>query len=503
MRARHGDHLGGISVQRRDGRAAHSHRYRPARVVADQQHHRHDEPVRHHRRAALTHERRRQAGERQQAGDAADDREHLQREHQRQPGGQQLAEGFGAAEGCPQTTRDDESVHEDHGHEADHAELLADRGGDEVALGQRGQAGPSETPAAPEQAAPGEPELALDDLIVLVVVAERCQPGADPDAHVREPLVGEPPSGREQHPAQQDPARAARRDVHHRDEQPEEQHRGAEVLLVDEDEQAGEPHHEDRPEVARPREGQPEHLRPGHREHILGVGEIAGEREAQHDLGDFGRLEAVAEDPDPDPRAVELHAEGRQRQHQQHETGEEQHVREAAQDPIVLHEQDRGDRAGDAQHHPDELGLRVAAGRLGDEVDPVDHRDAEADQEEGRGEQDRVRVRQPDPHDDMHPDAQGEPGGEDDRPRAGQVPVDVEVGEDVAGEADALRDQEQHQFRGAPAAIDGLLARARAQSGHVSTRRARSGSGRSSAGRSGPARSGPRTRWNRTRSTPG
>src|SRR5665647_2439916 len=163
--------------------------------MADEKHHRHDQPVRHHRRAALRHEWRSQASERKQPGDPADDREDLEREHERQPGREQLAERLRTAQGRPQAARDDDAVDEDHRHQPHDAELLADRRGDEVTLREWGQARASEAPAAAEQAAVREAELSLDHLEVLVVVAERVEPRADAHADVGEALVGEPPSG--------------------------------------------------------------------------------------------------------------------------------------------------------------------------------------------------------------------------------------------------------------------------------------------------------------------
>ena len=276
---------------------------RAADLVGDDHEQADDDPVADHRRAALRHERGRQAGQRQQPGDAADDREDLQGEGERQAGGQQLAEGLAALQRGAQAARHEQPVDQDHGHQPGHAELLADRRGDEVAPGQRRQARAAEPEAGAEQAAVREPELRADHLVVGVEVAERVQPGADPDAHVAEVQVAEVGPGREEQHPEHRPAGAFGRDVEHHHEQPEEEQRGAEVALQDQDRQAQQPDQHDRAEVAGAGQVDAEHAVAGQGQHVALLHQVGGEGDGQQDLGGLGGLEAVGPELDPDAGA--------------------------------------------------------------------------------------------------------------------------------------------------------------------------------------------------------
>ena len=97
-------------------------------------------------------------------GDAADDDEHLEREHAGQADRDQLAEAVAADQGGAQGALDEQAVHQDDGDDAGEAELLADGGDDEVGLGVRDPLGAAVAEAAADQAAPAHAEHRLDDL---------------------------------------------------------------------------------------------------------------------------------------------------------------------------------------------------------------------------------------------------------------------------------------------------------------------------------------------------
>ena len=95
-----------------------------------------------------------------------------------------------------------------------------------------------------EQAAVREAEESLHQLVGVAADlrrGERVQPDVDADPDVAERVVAEDGAAREQHQPDDDPGRALGRDVEQRQEDPEEQQRGAEVLDDDEDQQAGDP----------------------------------------------------------------------------------------------------------------------------------------------------------------------------------------------------------------------------------------------------------------------
>ena len=70
---------------------------------------------------------------------AADDDEGLQREAEREPGGEQLREAVVGLQRDPHPARDEEHVDEQQRGRADEAELLRDRGVDEVGVQVRDQ----------------------------------------------------------------------------------------------------------------------------------------------------------------------------------------------------------------------------------------------------------------------------------------------------------------------------------------------------------------------------
>ena len=86
---------------------------------------------------------------------------------------QQLAERVAADQRGAQAALDDQAVDDDDRHQPGEAELLAERGADEVGPGVRRELRAALAPAAAEDAAPRQAVLALDDLVVLVVVRER------------------------------------------------------------------------------------------------------------------------------------------------------------------------------------------------------------------------------------------------------------------------------------------------------------------------------------------
>ncbi len=228
-----------------------------------------------------------------------------------------------------------------------------------------------------------------------------CQPANAPAAN----------SGR----ADDQPAGSLGGDVQHDQEDPEEQQRGAEVALEDQDEHADRPHAQDRAEVATARQVDEEHPAPGQGQRVAVQHEVAGEGDDQQHLGDLAGLEAERADGDPDLGAVDRVADDREhRQQQQHDRGQAGGVGQALEQAVVAQQPEGGDEEHHAQRHPDELLARegVVVDALGGvvEVEAVDDRQAEAVERGDEGQQHRVGVRREDADRDVGDDDQrGQP----------------------------------------------------------------------------------------------
>ena len=173
--------------------------------------------VRDDRRAAVRDERQRDPGQRDDPQDAADDDERLQREAERQAGGEQLREAVVGLQRDLHAARDEEHEDEQQRRGADEAELLGERRVDEVACSRTGSARCAVGRRERALAEPGAAEAAvrdrverLDELVALAVLAQRepagrravdlvrrprLQPDRDALVDVRDLLVGaEPPA---------------------------------------------------------------------------------------------------------------------------------------------------------------------------------------------------------------------------------------------------------------------------------------------------------------------
>ncbi|EME37602.1 hypothetical protein C884_01653 [Kocuria palustris PEL] len=440
------------------GRAVHD---RAASGMRDREQQRHDDPVREHRGAACRHERSGQARQGDHAGHAADDDEQLDDHDRGHAGCEQLAERVRGAQRGPVAARgQQEEQDEDRGH-ADEPELLAEGRDDHVRIGIGDQIGSALAPALAEQPAGGQAEQALHDLAraadggVVDLRIEGVDPGVETGRDVAEGLRGhEAPGGHEDQP-QDDPAQAAGGEVEHGHEQAEEQDRGAEVALQHEHPDGHEPRGEQGREIPEARQMQGTDLGPGQQDDVAVRGQVAREEDRQGDLGDLAGLEGPPADGDPDPCSVDLGAEpGQQRQDQQQGGGHQRDVGHLAKRPVVPEQQEHRGSGGHAHARPQQL---AACGvRVHQQVDPVDHRQAEAVEGHDDRQDVRIRVRGADPQDDMHEQgaaAQHDRGAQHMPAVLGEaLRVHEEVGPDGQGE----REQQQHELGHAPAALDRL-----------------------------------------------
>lgn len=419
---------------------------RAARGVADPHQQRHQAEVGHQRGAAVGEERRRQAGERQQAGDPAEDDEQLPGDGEGQARGEQLAERVADDQRGAQAALDQDQVDHDHRGQAEQPELLADGRGDEVALRDRHLVGaPAAQPGA-EQPAGAQPEQRLRHLVSgAVVVGERVQPGVHAGLHVAEGLVGDGGAAGEQHQADDQPAGALGGHVEHHDEDAEQQQRAAQVALEDQHEDRHDPHDDDRAEVAAARQLQAHHLAAGQGQHVALVHQVGGEEDDQADLGELTGLDGEAGHPDPQLGAVDLG--DRRRQHggdgQEHQAQQHEDVGVAGQQPRVADAEQHADEQQHPDRGPQQLHGGVRAGVGVGDVQPVDHHQAEPGEDGDAGQQQRVGVGREPADDEVRGGPQrGEPEAEGGQLRA-QRAGDGQVDDALRGEGD--RDGEGQQ----------------------------------------------------------
>ena len=156
--------------------------------------------------------------------------------------------------------------------------------------------------------------------------------------------------------ADDDPASAPGGRVQHCDEHREEHQRRAQIALHDEHAHRDQPHHDDRTEVLDAGQLESQHLLASHSELVAVVEQVGGEEEREEQLGEFGGLQRISADADPDLGAVDVAPQtgdhGRQQQYQAYH---HVHVRVFAQHTIVAHDrhEDATQRQGYAQ--PDQL----------------------------------------------------------------------------------------------------------------------------------------------------
>ncbi len=253
----------------------------------DQQ--REQDEVRHQARPPVRDEGQRDPGERDDPGDAGHDDERLEGDHGRQAHGQQLAEPVLAGDGRLEPPADEHDVAQQDRRGAEQAELLADRGEDEVGLRVRDQARVALAETRPPDAPGAQREHRLRQLAVPLVEHPRRVQGVQPHVHAKldvgEGHVADVRPDREQQQPDDEVGRPAGRHPQHHHEDPEEQERRAEVLLQEQDGQGHRPGDDQRGEVLRL--GQPERAEAAGRhgqEPASGV-QIRGEEHDDQDLG--------------------------------------------------------------------------------------------------------------------------------------------------------------------------------------------------------------------------
>ena len=235
------------------------------------------------------------------------DDEQLERDEERQPGREQLAERVAHRQRRAEPACHEQHVqHEDRAH-AEQPDLLAEGGDDEVGVRQRNEFRVPAAEAGAEDAAGAEPEQRLPQLVPVVVVlvdavgqlVEDVQPHADARLHRAEQLVRHVRADREQQDADDHPADPLGRDVEQHDEHAEEQQRRAQVVATHQHADADQPRREQRAEVATARQVEAEELLADldadpparQREDVALADQVRGTEDREQDLREFPGLE--------------------------------------------------------------------------------------------------------------------------------------------------------------------------------------------------------------------
>ena len=166
--------------------------------------------------------------------------------------------------------------------------------------------------------------------------------------------------------------------------------------------------------------------------------QVRREEDHDQDAAELRRLERVAADPDPQPRAVLDEPDARNdRQEQQDQPCEADRVRVAVELPVIADHEQHDDERDDADDEPHRL---FAGDRR---PQPVEQRHAQAGEHRGGGEQDRIRPPRHDPN--------REPAGEERDADAERVRSEVarnlaslpETHQAVGEQRDQVRDEQQ------------------------------------------------------------
>ena len=236
------------------------------------------------------------------------------------------------------------------------------------------------------------------------------------------------------------------------DEQAEQQDRGAQVLLKDQDADARAPHDEQRAQVSGARQAHPQDLA-ARQGQVVPVGhEVGGEEDRQQHLGQLGRLEAHRADPDPDAGAVDALADPRDEgQDEEDQAGPHGPTVPAPQAPVVAQQEEHGAEEDDAQQRPDQLlGADVKLPLLVDligQVQALDHGQADPIECHRCRQEDRVGPRGGVAHPQVHEDGQAEEGASQHDGLRGGGAGAVERGEHEAAQAEDQGHAEQRRLR--------------------------------------------------------
>ena len=194
----------------------------------------------------------------------------------------------------------------------------------------------------------------------------RVRPGIDPDrealAHVRDRLVDEQRADREHGQAEHRVQMPAGGDVDHRQEDPEQEQRRAEVVHHGQHAERDRRHQRERAEMAGRGDVDPEHAPACVRQHLAVLAQVPGQRDDQQELHELARLHLHAADADPQAGAVHRRPGDHREQEQADGNGCER-VLVRLQAAVVAQHEDQPEEADQARRRSRPTGRgRASAG---------------------------------------------------------------------------------------------------------------------------------------------
>ena len=216
-------------------------------LIAGAQQKRDNDKARQQRGAALAHKGQGDAGQRNQAGNAANDQEGLEANGGREARGAKCGKVGLSAGGRGQASHGKEHKQDEYGAAAQKAHFLADGRENEVGLDDGDVIGHAITDANADKTAVSQREKGLHNLVALALgILKGVGPDLETYLDMRQELVGAHGTHCQKRKADDDIRETSRGDVEHQQEDGVEQHGGAQVALEDNDQKAYTPHSEQR-----------------------------------------------------------------------------------------------------------------------------------------------------------------------------------------------------------------------------------------------------------------
>ena len=355
-------------------------------MVACAQQEAQDDEACQQRRAALAYEGQGKAGKRDKARNAAHDDECLQDDNCREAHCHERAYVALRAHRDKDAADGKAQVQKQHARRAQKARLFGDGAEDEVGFDDRDLVGHTVADAHAEQAAVGDAEDRLHQLVARVSgVGEGVEPRINAHLHVAEQEVCRHETQCHKDKADEDVGVLARCHVQHGHKHEEQHQSRAQVLFEHDNQQCDGPHEDHGNQRAHVGHAERAHLVVEHGKHLAVLRQIGCQKYYDADLRQLARLDGEAADGKPDARTVDFVADnGQHRRHQKQDARRHDGVLVVCQLVQVLHERQNQHH----EHHAQEQPAHLFHGKVGRQAG--DKRDADARKRERKRQDCRV-----------------------------------------------------------------------------------------------------------------
>ena len=221
-------------------------------------------------------------------------------------------------------------------------------------------------------------------------------------------------------------------------------------MLEDQHSETGGPDHQNRTEIAGPRQADTENSGTDHREAVPVTHQIAGKEDREADLGDLAGLEGEAGNRNPQRCAVDGATDSRQERHQQQQdAGRHENVAEALQHPMIVQQQHDQQRQRHRDCGPHQLSdaERFPALVASAEIDAVDHRHPQSVEHGGDRQDQRVGVGGTEAQRQMQSQSQNTRHDGELQQAEIDLDADPQLDQQHGGGVDQQRQQQQRQLQ--------------------------------------------------------